>query len=164
MSGKDITQKETGKTLAERREWMHPFDSFRHEMDRLMENLFHGVGMRPFDTKTSGFTPRVDVIDTGKTVNVCVELPGMDDKDIEVSLTGDTLTIKGEKKEEKEEKGKDYYRSERSFGSFVRTVEIPKGIDTEGAEASFRKGVLTVKLPKTKQAIEEARKIEIKTG
>jgi HSP20 family protein len=163
MSGKDVAiQKGTGKTLAGRREWMNPIDSFRQEMDRLMENFFQGFGLRPFDMRIAGFTPHVDVIDAGKTVTVSVELPGMDEKDIEVSLTGDALTIKGEKKEEKEEKGKDYYRSERSFGSFTRIVEIPEGIDSEGAEASFKKGVLTVKLPKTKQAIEEARRIAVK--
>ena len=163
MPGKDITiEKETGKALAERREWMNPIDSFRQEMDTLMENFFQGFGLRPLDMRIGGFTPHVDVIDAGKTVKVSVELPGMDEKDIEVSLAGDALTIKGEKKEEKEEKGKDYYRSERSFGSFIRTVEIPEGIDSESAEASFKKGVLTVKLSKTKQAIEEARKIAIK--
>ena len=163
MAGKDIaTKDQTGKTLADRREWMNPFESFRSEMDRLMDNFFQGFSLRPFDTRTTVFTPHVDVADTGKTVNVSVELPGMDDKDIEVSLTKDALVIKGEKKEEKEEKGKDYYRSERSFGSFTRSIALPEGINTEGAEASFKKGVLTVKLPKTKEAMKEAKKIAVK--
>jgi HSP20 family protein len=163
MAGKDITtENQTGETLAERREWMNPFDSFRHEMGRLMDSFFHGFSLHPFETRATVFTPHVDVVDTGKTINVSVELPGMDDKDIEVSLTRDALVIKGEKKEEKEEKGKDYYRSERSFGSFTRSIALPEGIDTEGGEASFKKGVLTVKLPKAKQAMKEARKIAVK--
>lgn len=163
MAGKEMaTQNQPGKTLAERREWMHPFDSFRQEMNKLMDSFFQGSLLRPFDTRLEGFTPRVDVVDTGEGIKIVAELPGMDDKDIEVSLTGDALTIKGEKKEEKEEKGKDYYRSERSFGSFTRTVPIPEGIDAEAVAASFKKGVLTVTMPKTKQAIKDAKKISVK--
>jgi HSP20 family protein len=163
MAGKEMaTQNQPGKTLAERPEWMHPFDSFRQEMNKLMDSFFQGSLLRPFDTRVEGFTPRVDVVDTGEGIKVVAELPGMDDKDIEVSLTGDALTIKGEKKEEKEEKGKDYYRSERSFGSFTRTVPIPEGIDAEAVAASFKKGVLTVTMPKTKQAIKDAKKISVK--
>ncbi len=162
MAGKEIaTQNQTEKTLAERKAW-NPFDSFRHEMDRLMDNFFQGFNLRPFEMRTTVFTPHVDVVDTGKSVNVSVELPGMDEKDIEVTLTKDALTIKGEKKEEKEEKGKDWYRSERSFGSFTRSIALPEGIDAEGGEASFKKGVLTVKLPKTKEAMKEAKKIAVK--
>ena len=163
MAGKEMaTQNQPRKTLSERREWMHPFDSFRQEMNKLMDSFFQGSLLRPFDTRVEGFTPRVDVVDTGDGIKIVAELPGMDDKDIEVSLTGDALTIKGEKKEEKEEKGKDYYRSERSFGSFTRTVPIPEGVDTEAVEASFKKGVLTVTMPKTKQAIKDAKKISVK--
>jgi HSP20 family protein len=103
--------------------------------------------------------PRVDAADTDKEIKVSVELPGLDDNDIEVSLTKETLTIKGEKKEEK---GKDYYRSERSFGSFTRTIPLPVEIDAEKAEASSKKGVLTVNLPKTKQVISETKKVAIK--
>jgi HSP20 family protein len=86
----------------------------------------------------------------------------MNDKDIDVSLTKDSLTIKGEKKEEKEDKGKNYYRMERSFGSFTRTVPLPAEVDTEKAKADFVKGVLTVTLPKTPKAIKDTKKIPIK--
>jgi HSP20 family protein len=109
------------------------------------------------------FVPHVDVVDTDKEIKVSAELPGMDDKDIEVTLNADTLTIRGEKKEEKEEKGKDYYRSERSYGSFMRTVPLPLTIETEKVSASFAKGVLTVKLPKTKQALGGTKKVTVKT-
>ncbi|OPY61632.1 Hsp20/alpha crystallin family protein [Syntrophorhabdus aromaticivorans] len=164
MAGKNIAIKnETGKGFIDRRTWLNPFQSFRSEMDRLMERFFHSFGTRPFDARTGVFVPQLDVVDEGTVVEVSVELPGIDEKDIEVSLSKDALVIKGEKKEEKEEKGKDYYRSERSFGSFTRSIALPEGVDTEGGEASFKKGVLTVRLPKTKEAIKETKKIPVKT-
>ena len=131
-------------------------------MDKLMENFFGGFDLRPFGRKPETFTPRIDVVDTDKEIKVSAELPGLDEKDIDVSLTKESLTIKGEKREEKEEKGKDYYRSERSYGSFTRTIPLPLEIDTDKVAASFKKGVLTVTLPKTKQAINEARKVAVK--
>lgn len=165
MAGKDIaTQNQTEKALADKRGWINPFDSFRQEMNRLMDGFFQGFNMRPFETRSTAFTPHVDVVDKGKAVEVSVELPGMDEKDIEVSLTKEALVVKGEKKEEKEEKGKDYYRSERSYGSFTRSIALPEGIDAEGGEASFKKGVLKVTLPKTKEAVKEAKKIAVKSG
>lgn len=157
-----VPQKAPGKMLAEGREWIDPFDTFRHEMDTLMENFFGGFEQRPLTRRADTFVPHVDVVDTDKEIMVSAELPGMDEKDIEVSLMGESLTITGEKKEEKEEKGKDYYRSERSYGSFSRTIPLPADIDAEKVAASFKKGVLTIKLPKTKRAIEEQRKISIK--
>jgi HSP20 family protein len=131
-------------------------------MDKLVENFFGGFDFHPFGRRSVTFMPQVDVADTDKEIKVSVELPGLDDKDVEVSLTRETLTIKGEKREEKEEKGKDYYRSERSFGSFTRTIPLPFEIDAEKAAASFKKGVLTVNLPKTKQVISETKKVAIK--
>ena len=88
----------------------------------------------------------------------------MDEKDIEVKVVNDTLTIKGEKQEEKEEKKKDYYLRERSFGSFERSFGIPEGVDGDKIEASFKKGVLTVMLPKKLEAQKPAKKIGIKAG
>jgi HSP20 family protein len=131
-------------------------------MDKLVENFFGGFDFRSFGRRSVTFMPQVDVADADKEIKVSVELPGLDGKDVEVSLTKETLTIKGEKREEKEEKGKDYYRSERSFGSFTRTIPLPFEIDAEKAEASFKKGVLTVSLPKTKRVISETKKVAIK--
>jgi len=154
--------KGTEKALAERRGLANPLSAFRQEMDKLMESFFGGFDLHPFGRRSVTFMPQVDVADTDKEIKVSVELPGLDDKDVEVSLTRETLTIKGEKREEKEEKGKDYYRSERSFGSFTRTIPLPFEIDAEKAAASFKKGVLTVNLPKTKQVISETKKVAIK--
>ena len=164
MAHKEVSpQKKASKAVAESRELMNPFVSFRREMDRLMDDFFSGIDLRPPSARSEVFIPHVDVVDADKEIRVSAELPGMDEKDIEVTLTADTLTIKGEKKEEKEEKGKDYYRSERSFGSFVRTVSLPLTIETDRVSASFSKGVLTVTLPKTKQTLSGTRKIGVTT-
>ncbi len=163
MAMKDLVSRgKTAKALTERRELMNPFAAFRQEMDKLMDDFLGGFDLRPFSIRADTFAPRIDVVDTDKEIKVSAELPGMDDKDIEVSLTGEVLTIKGEKKEEKEEKGKDYYRSERSYGSFLRTVPLPAEVDTAKVQAAFKKGVLTVNLPKTAKAIGGAKKIAVK--
>lgn len=108
--------------------------------------------------------PRTDVTETDEAVEVSVELPGMDEKDIDVSLSDDVLTIRGEKKAEREEKKKGYYLAERSYGSFYRSIPLPPGVDPEKAEAQFKKGVLTVSLPKTPEAQAKVRKIEVKAS
>ena len=164
MARKEIgPRKETEKQIQESSEWTHPFYTFRADMDKLMENIFGGFNRTPFGKTADTFMPRIDVVDTEKEIKVSAELPGMDEKDIEVSLTKEALIIRGEKKEEKEEKGEDYYRSERTYGSFSRTIPLPLEIDEEKVAASFKKGVLTIKLPKTKQAIGGTKKISIKT-
>jgi HSP20 family protein len=88
----------------------------------------------------------------------------MDEKNIEVKVADDVLTIKGEKREEKEEKNKDYYLSERSFGSFQRSFQVPNGVDTDKIEASFKNGVLTVTLPKSTEAQKAEKKITVKAA
>jgi len=145
-----------------RREEYEPFSFFRHEMNRLFDDFYRGFDLEPFERRLGTFTPNVDVSENDKQIKVTAELPGMDEKDIDVSLNKDSLTIKGEKKEEKEEKKKDYYRMERSYGSFSRTIPLPVEVDTDKVKAEFRKGVLTVTMPKTAKAIEETKKIPIK--
>lgn len=151
-----------------------PADSFRREMDRLhreMDRLFDG-----FLTESGGpswwsdmmsrgaVTPQLDVSEDDKTLRVNVELPGMDEKDVDVTLTDRTLTIRGEKKEDKEQKEENYYRRERAYGSFTRRIEIPAEVDATKIEASFKKGVLTVQLPKTKEAQQKVKHIEVKAA
>lgn len=147
-----------------RREEHDPFTLFRDEMNRLFDNFFRGGELEPFFESRVGFSPKVDVAETDKEITVTAELPGMDEKDIDVSLEKDMLTVRGEKKEEKEEKGKDFYRSERSYGSFTRTIPLPKEVDTDKVEAQFKKGVLRITLPKTPAAIKEVKKVPISTG
>ena len=108
--------------------------------------------------------PAVDVSETDKAYEITAELPGMDEKNVEVKLANDVLTIKGEKQDEKEEKRKDYYMRERSFGSFQRSFQVPDGVDADKIEANFKKGVLTVTLPKSTEAQKAEKKIAVKAA
>ena len=166
---KESVQKSApGTQLDVRREWDHPFASFQREMNRLFDNFFGGFSLSPWEPLERGvaasFTPRVDVTETAKEIKVSAELPGMEEKDIDVSLTHDTLTIRGEKKAETEEKAKDFYRMERSYGSFTRSVPLPVEVDTDKVEATFKKGVLEITLPKTAKALKETKKVAVKSG
>ena len=157
------------------REW-EPFESLRRQVDRMFEDFDRGFGLwRPFgrsmlDVRPSrpsqeGWAkpPAVDVCEREKEYEISAELPGMDASNIDVKLADGILTIKGEKKEEKEEKQKDYYLSERRFGSFQRSSQLPEGIDEDKIQASFEKGVLTLKLPKGADAQKPEKKISIST-
>jgi HSP20 family protein len=130
-------------------------------MNRLFDGFDRGFLTEPFEGRFESFRPRVDVSETDKEIRIAAELPGMDERDIRVSVSKDALTIKGEKKEEKEDKGKAYYHMERSYGSFLRTIPLPAEVDSEKINAEFRKGILTVTMPKTAKAIEKNRKIPI---
>jgi HSP20 family protein len=150
--------------------------SLRTEMDRLFDRFAGGWGMpslrRMFDVEPalryeSSFTmpaPAVDVSEDEAAYKVTAELPGMSEKEIEVVVSGDTLTLKGEKRQEKEQKDKNYYLSERSYGSFQRSFFVPEGVDRDKIAADFSKGVLTVTMPKTAKAVEQQKKIEVKTA
>ncbi len=153
------TEKTSGPTLHP----LRPFESLRREVDRLFEDFAGGIWRSPcghpfFDIgpawRGMSAMPAVDVTETDKGFEITAELPGMEEKNIEVSVADGVLTIKGEKQEEKEEKKKDYYLSERSYGSFQRSFEVPKGVDLDKIEASFKKGVLTVNLPKSAEGTE----------
>ncbi|GAB4387336.1 MAG: Hsp20/alpha crystallin family protein [Thermodesulfovibrionales bacterium] len=144
-----------------KREDESPFAVLRREMDELFDSFFRGFETEAFE-RGSLFSPHVDVLETDEAIKVTAELPGMDEKDVEVSLDNDTLTIKGEKKEEKEDRSKGFYRMERHYGSFQRVIPIPREVETDKVEATFKKGVLTVKLPKTAKAVKETRKISVK--
>jgi HSP20 family protein len=103
-------------------------------------------------------------VEKEKEYEISAELPGIDENNVEIKLANNTLTIKGEKNEEKEDRQKDYYMSERRYGSFRRTFALPDGIDTDKIEANFVKGVLTVKLPKTTAAQQAEKKIAVKAA
>jgi HSP20 family protein len=151
----------------------HPFDSLHREIDRLFDDFGAGfrwpfgrsvLGTEPFRREMTWPTmPAVDVVETEKAYEVAADLPGMDEKNIEVKVADGVLTIKGEKQQEKEEKKKDYYLQERSFGSYQRSFELPEGVDTDKIEASFKKGVLTVTLKKP-EAQKSTKKIEVRAA
>jgi len=131
----------------------------RREMDRLWEDYF-GPGRRGLEPMEEVWSPAVDVSETGDKVTVKAEVPGMEAKDIEINLVGDILTIKGEKKSEREEKGENYHMVERSYGSFSRSLKLPAAVEADKIEASYKQGVLTVVCPKKEEVKPKA--IEIK--
>jgi HSP20 family protein len=147
-----------------RRENDNPFYSLQRSINQVFDNfLFEGFGRSPFSLYAS-FSPRLDASETDKEFRITAELPGMDENDVEVSLSDNLLTLRGEKKDEKEDKRRDYYRMERSYGMFERTIPIPEGIDSNRVEASFKKGVLTVTLPKSAEFQKERKRIPIKAA
>lgn len=147
----------------------HPFDALRKEVDRLFEDFGDDFWRRPFrslaqfEPKKLAAAPAVDVAETEKAYEITAELPGLDEKNIEVNVANGGLTIKGEKKEEKEEKNKGYYVSERRYGSFERYFGLPEDVEADKIEATFKNGVLKVTLPKTAEAQKPAKKIEVKS-
>ena len=139
-----------------------PFMSLQREMNRLFDESFRGVPALTTNGGTS-LSPSIDVKETDQAVEVSAELPGMDEKDVQVTFEDDVLTIKGEKKMEKEESKAGYYLSERSYGSFERSLRIPD-VDGDKISAAFAKGVLTVTLPKLAETKSRTRKIAIQSA
>jgi HSP20 family protein len=136
----------------------------RDEMDRIFERFEHGWPRWPALLRREGVitVPELDVRENTNSIVVEAELPGVDEKDVTVTLVNGVLTIKGEKKQEKEEKGENYYLAERSFGSFERAIRLPDTVDEAKVEAKFDKGVLRVTAAKKPEAVKAERKIEIK--
>jgi HSP20 family protein len=147
--------------------FLREMDTLHKEMDRLFEGFWKGSASHRFMNRPwhhDDLTPSVDETEDEKAFHVKVELPGMDQDDVDVTLSGGVLTIRGEKKREEEEKGKDYYRSERSFGSFRRSLPIPVDVDDSKIEAKFVKGILYIELPKTAEAQEKVKHIPVKAA
>ncbi len=137
------------------------FSSLQREIDRVFSDFNRGVpAMGDFRKNALGF--KVNVAETDKALEVSAEIPGVDAKDIDVQLKDGVLTIKGEKKEEKDEKQKDWHVTERSYGMFERSFSLPADVDTAKVEAAFDKGVLKVTLPKLAAAQAKVQKIEVK--
>jgi HSP20 family protein len=146
--------------------------SFRSEMDRLFDRFGFPSLRRMFDMEpawraASSFTfsaPAIDMSEDEKAYKISAELPGLDAKDVDVSVSGNTLVLKGEKRQEREEKEKNYYFSERAYGSFQRAFELPASVDRQKISADVSKGVLTITLPKTPDAQRQQKKIEVKSA
>jgi HSP20 family protein len=136
---------------------LREFERMRRDMDRLWDSFFEG-GLRKRGEEVGEWFPALDVSETKNDIVVKTEVPGLDPKDIDISLSEGVLTIKGEKKQEKEEKEENYHLIERSYGTFTRTVRLPREVQSEKISASYKNGILRVTLPKS----EEAKKKEIK--
>lgn len=136
----------------------NPLTMLQQEVDRLFDG---------FSRSLAGFSPRtlmpsMDLAETDKEIELTAELPGMEEKDVQLNVVDNHLTIRGEKKNQREEKEKDYHLVERHYGSFTRTVELPPGVNPDSIKAVMSKGVLKVTVPKPAPA--QTRKIEVKTA
>ena len=146
----------------------HPMMQLHREMDRLFENAFRGFGISPFKTEFPSLTstgllkPQVDVAVSEKEYSIAVEVPGVDEKDVKVEIANNTMTIRGEKKQEKEEKEKNFYCMERSYGSFQRVLSLPEDADDEKVKAEFKKGILNIRVPRKELPKSDVKKVEIK--
>jgi len=156
-------------------EW-HPLDRLRDEVDRLFDDFNTDMFHMPFRRKlhdvepfwrrkiTTFSTPAVDIVEKDDSFEVSVELPGIDEKDIDVSLVNGSLKIAGEKKKETEKSEKDYYLHERHFGMFERCFALPENVNSDDIDATFKNGVLKVVLAKKPEAKEAAKKIAVKSA
>jgi HSP20 family protein len=136
------------RSLSTRR-GVDPFAALQQEMNQLIESFFDDSPMRLVGRSGAALlSPKLDVSETEKELHVAVELPGMKEEDIEVEFTGDALRIRGEKKDERDEKQHNFHRIERSFGMFERVIPLPVEVDREKAQATFKNGVLTITVPK----------------
>jgi len=152
------------------------WQSLRGDMDRLFDRFAGGFGLPSFrrvfdvepawrsESSLSLAAPAVDVSEDDKAFKITAELPGLEQKDIDITVSGDMLTLKGEKRYEKEQKEKNRYMSERAYGSFQRSFALPEGVDCNKIAADLSKGVLTVTLPKTEHAQKQQMKIEVKAA
>ena len=165
---KDVTVKHTDADLAKKEEskLLRPFE----EMDRMFENMLARGWMRPFSwdfpaldeirVPLGGKMPRVDVINRSKEVVIRAEIPGVEKRDLDVTMTDSAVTITGSTKTERKEEKEDYYRSEISKGSFSRTVELPDSVDAAKAKANFSDGVLEIRVPKLKESVRHNVKVD----
>lgn len=155
---------------------LQPLDRLREGIDHLFEDFRRGTWQNPFLRKSFdlepfwqrelswGGVPAVNIAEKDDALEITAELPGMEEKDIDVQFSDGTLVITGEKKEEKEEKKKGYYLSERHFGAFHRSFRMPESVDADSIDAQFKNGVLTVSLPKSAEAKKRERKIKVITS
>lgn len=169
----------SGRTVPVRREpkqedagFLNPIQQVHQEIDRLFDQAFRGFGLTPFGFDgpfmprlTDGMLkPTLDLGASDKEYTITVEIPGVDEKDVHLEIVNDTLTIRGEKKQEKEEKERNYYRMERSYGAFQRVLSLPEDADQDNVKATFNKGVLTVSLPRKALPKSNVKQIEVKSG
>ena len=171
-----VTTEETPATpaAAAMQAW-RPFESLRREVDRLFDdftlNPFRlplrrpAFDLEPFWQPDSWVAmPAMDLVERHEAFEMTAELPGLDEKNIEVNVANGVLTVKGQKEEDKAEKKEDFHLRERRFGSFSRSVRVPDTVDADKIEASFKNGVLKVTLPKKPEAQKPVKKIEVKGG
>ncbi len=141
-----------------------PFETLQREVDRVFDEFTRGFPSFALPAMGAAgvpdLTPRMDVTETDKEIEITAELPGLEEKDVQVNVADGVLTIRGEKKAEKEEKDKNYHLVERSYGSFSRSLELPEGVDADAIKASIANGVLKDSVPKPAAA--QVKQIDVK--
>lgn len=166
---------DTGKVMPvrrsdTRRHITHPVLEIHNQIDRMFDEFFRGFGFPEPGFRGDLFTggdlikPALDIATTDKEYTITVELPGVKESDISLELVNDTLKIHGEKEQESEHKDRNYYRVERSFGSFQRVLSLPEDADRDGIDASYRNGVMTITIPRKEDKKKEVKKIEVKNA
>ena len=160
--------------LRSKKEQHRPLESLKDEMetfqsniDRIFSDFFSGESVSKLMRESWGsdeLFPKLNETEDDKAFHISAELPGMDEKDVELTLADGVLTIRGEKKEDEEEKGKDFYRRERNYGSICRKIALPADVDESKVEACFKKGVLNIKLPKSEEAQKKVKRIDVKAA
>ena len=139
--------------------------SLQEEMNRMFDHFYNGTQAHLTDWDEKALAaPSINVVESGDSFRVEAELAGIDPKNVEVEIVNNSLTLKGERKEEEKQGGDNYLRHEISYGSFARTVALPETADSDKAKASFKNGILTVAIPKKLEAQQKPRKIEIKSA
>lgn len=160
MFGSLIPWRSKSQSMSRRDDFFDPMLSLRREVDRIFDEFFNGFGNIGHGASLS-LRPAVDIAEDDKELVISAEIPGLDEKDLDVSLAGDLLTIKGEKKAEHEERNGGAYYVERRYGSFSRSVRLPFQVDDQDVEAKYEKGVLTIRIPKPIEMQKAVRRIPI---
>ena len=163
------TETQTGTVVPQSPSWP-VLDTLKRELDRVFEDFPSTLWRRPIPglerlwsrEQALNIVPAIDVVEKDRSYDIVAELPGMDEKNIEIRVSGNVLSIRGEKCQENSDEQKNYHYSERRFGSFMRSIPIPDGVDMAGIDASFSNGVLTVTLPKTPEAQKDEKIIPVR--
>ena len=139
-----------------------PFGAFERQMEDMFDRVFRGWPTRRLDTDYVGWVPPLDMVDRKNELVLRADLPGLDRKDIQLSVENGVLTLQGSRQQEKEDQSDDFYAMERWAGAFSRSIALPQGVDPDHVEASFKNGVLEIHIPKTKEA--KGKRIDIRAA
>jgi HSP20 family protein len=157
-----MTQKSTLPSLWHNQDWPGMFGSLHDEIDKVFQDFTKSVGLTREQGNGPGFlSPKIDVAETDKALEITAELPGVDLADVDVAITENRITIQAEKKSDKEDKSKDYHLVERAHGKFIRSMALPFAVDPDKVEAQFKNGILTVTLPKPPEVAARTKKVKV---
>lgn len=163
-----LTPFSRGRSLAQQPQETNPLWAFRRDFDRLFDDFFGSAGFPGLPSLSAGgqealsLKPQIDLSETDREIRITAELPGIDEKDIDITLSDDLLTIRAQKQAEREEQEQDYYVKERSQGTFIRSIRLPFAADPDQIRAVCRNGILNLTIPKPQEAQGRVRRIEVR--